>query len=109
MQFVLNELKSARQFVDVRRRHTHQVDISQILSSFADNITKKINNNSLTASEISTIMDELQHSPYSEEQTNSLIKLLDKKCWKLCRKLIRRTLTASEASTQLIQAISLLY
>ena len=78
MQFVLNELKSARQFVDVRRRHTHQVDISQILSSFADNITKKINNNSLTASEISIIVDELQHSPYSEEQTNSLIKLLDK-------------------------------
>jgi len=79
MQFVLNELKSARQYVDARRRRKQQVDISRIVSGFADSLIKKINSHHLNSVEIAKIMEELDNSPYGDDQTCSIIQLLDSK------------------------------
>ena len=79
MQFVLNELKSAKQYVEARRRQADKVDISHILTGFADSLIKETNSNRLNSAEISKIVDELNSSPYDEDQTISIIKLLDSK------------------------------
>ena len=79
MQFVLKELKSARQYVNARRRQKQQVDISRIVSGFADNLIKKISGHPSNSVEIARIMEELDNSPYEDEQTGNIIQLLDSK------------------------------
>ena len=79
MQYVLNEIKSARQFVEARRKHGHDVDMSQILVSFSTKVTKLINQTSLSSTEIGVVMSELEQSPYTSEQTAAIIAKLDEK------------------------------
>ena len=79
MEFVLAEIRSARRFVAARAKHNQQVDLTQIVKSFADKLTKLINFHTLSAAEISVVMQELEASPYTVEQTTALISGLDDK------------------------------
>ena len=79
MQVVLNELKSAQDFVHARKKHQQQVNLSQILSSMSNNFVNKLNNNHLSPAELVTIISELETSPYSDEDTAKIISLLDEK------------------------------
>ena len=79
MEFVLNEIRSARRFVAARAKHSQHVDLTQIVQSFADKLAKLIVTHTFSAAEISVIMQELEDSPYSTEQTTALISSLDDK------------------------------
>ena len=79
MQVVMNELKSAQDFVHARKKHQQQVNLSHILSSMSNNFVKKLNNNHLSPAELVTIIAELETSPYSDEDTAKIISLLDEK------------------------------
>ena len=79
MQLVLNELKSAQDFVKARQKHKQQVNLNQILSSMSNNFVKKLNNNHLSPAELVTVITELEDSPYMDEDTAKIISLLDDK------------------------------
>ena len=79
MQLVLNELKSAQDFVQARQKHKQQVNLNQILSSMSNNFVKKLNNNHLSPAELVTVITELENSPYMDEDTAKIISLLDDK------------------------------
>ena len=79
MQFVLNELKSAKEFVQARQKHKQQVNLDQILTSMSSNFVKKLESNRLSPSELTKVMTELEDSPYMDEDTAKIISLLDAK------------------------------
>ena len=79
MQLVLNELKSAQDFVQARQKHKQQVNLNQILTSMSSNFVKKLNNNHLSPAELVTVTTQLEHSPYMDEDTAKIISLLDEK------------------------------
>ena len=81
MQLVLNELKSAQDFVQARQKHKQQVNLNQILSSMSNNFVKKLNNNHLSPAELTTVITQLENSPYMNEDTAKIISLLDEKWW----------------------------
>ncbi len=79
MQFVLNELKSAKEFVQARQKHKQQVNLNQILTSMSSNFVKKLNSNHLSPAELTKVITELEDSPYIDEDTAKIISLLDEK------------------------------
>lgn len=79
MQFILNEIRSAKQFVQARKRFSGQTDLSQIMDSFIDRVSKMIEAQPLSLGEISAIMHELEDSPYPENKNTAIIELLDAK------------------------------
>ena len=79
MQLVLNELKSAQDFVQARQKHKQQVNLNQILTSMSNNFVKKLNSNHLSPAELTTVITELENSPYMDEDTAKIISLLDEK------------------------------
>jgi hypothetical protein len=83
MEFILAEIRSARRFVEARSRHDAKVDLTQILKSFGDKLTKLVNTHSLTSAEIAIIMQELEKSPYTDDHTASIIACLDDKMMQL--------------------------
>ena len=79
MQFILNEIRSAKRFVQARKRVKGNTELSQIMGSFVDRVSKMINTHSLSPGEISHIMHELEDSPYPEDKNETIIELLDSK------------------------------
>lgn len=83
MDFILNEIKSARRFVEARCKHDAKVDLTNILKSFGDKLTKLVNTHSLTSAETAIVIHELDNSPYTDAHTASIISCLDDKMIKL--------------------------
>ena len=80
MQHIVAEIRSAKHYIEARRRlNNSDTDLTQILCSFCDRLSKMIESASLSSAEVSAVMNELEGSPYGDDKTAILIQALDNK------------------------------